>query len=243
MYAEDGPRYRAALAMLENARRHHIRVLISEGSPEPFASTVRKAFSDLGANILERKTTGMGAHRRELWRAAFRDADIVTWTEPEKVELPIHLKLGVEQVEGGKNIVVPCRHPSNMKTYPSFQRQCELVANRSVSLMSGIPDELDWWFGPKIMDKKGGRHFLDYDGTASDGGVNYPDLWEHLQIPVIRAYSDGLRIGWTITNCPYPTAQRDEEEGNRIVDMKRVAQLAQILEAIRRECLALGLPK
>lgn len=227
-------RFECALATAEAARDLGHKLVVVDGSPERW---VQDAFEERHAIVLREAARGMGASRRQALQAALDDSDkgdVFVWIEPEKYPLVPLLGAGLAKVTAdGIDMVLPRR--DNLDSYPQYQQFCELRGNWQVGNLTGRPD-LDFWFGPRVMNRRATEYFTGYNGE-------YGDRWDSIFVPVARALAAGLRVESVVVDYVHPPQQTAAEAGDETMDRKRDQQLAELVEAMRTECNRLGLPR
>ena len=228
-------REKLGLRLLENASRLGIRaIVVDAGSNTAFLEAAR---SLPGVRVIgELPGQTMGAGRRQALGEALKveDASVFLWVEPEKDTLINELSLGdmIQEVKSGRaDIVVPRR--ADQSSMPTFQKWIENRANKRASALLPIDEEgehqaLDVWFGPKMFNREGARYFADYPG-------HNVDRWDAVIGPVINAAKDGKKIASGDVAYAYDPSQRDAEENDRNMKVKRIDQYRQILAALADE--------
>lgn len=230
-----------ALKLFENAEKLGIRCTVVDGGSN--ADFLEKAGKFRNVKIFPQTAKGMGGGRREALRLAaeeFSDPAVdhcFFWVEPEKDGLITaeNLEKMTEPLRGDEiGIVVPARKEEGIDTLPDFQARIEQRANREAARSAGryiskedIKDVWDLWFGPKMFNRKGLQYFLEYKGEL--------DKWDSIIKPVINAYKAGIGIASVPVDYEYDESQRADEDGNRVMQEKRVFQYHKILGEIRKK--------
>ena len=114
-------------------------------------------------------------------------------------------------------IVVPKR--KSFKSYPTAQQHSERFVNNFWKELTGT--EFDITFGPRTMNRKGYSYFIDYERY----GYRFGDKWESLFLPLIDFIKAGKTIISVEVDYRHPASQRQYEEGNLKMTMKRLEQL------------------
>jgi hypothetical protein len=182
--------------------------------------------------LLEDEAASMGAARRKAMRRAGELAGpngIVLWAEPEK-PLAHLVDTMVQPFLHGCDLVIPSRE--SLDSYPPEQAYAEKLGNQFVQYLLG--KELDFWFGPMLMNQSALDFVLDYDGY-------WGDVWDSLMVPRLRAFAAGLAIGTVEVDYVHPQAQTAEESGDIEFLMKRIEQLRTIVPALHSEAVKLGI--
>lgn len=225
-------REKLGLHLLENASRLGIRaIVVDAGSNTAFLEAAR---SLRGIHVVEELPgQTMGAGRRQALDEALKvkDASVFLWVEPEKDTLINELSLGdmVQEIKSGRaDIVVPRR--ADQSSMPTFQKWIENRANKRASALLPVDEEgehqaLDVWFGPKMFNRENAGYFANYPGHNIDH-------WDATIRPVIDAAKDGKKIASVNVAYSYDPSQRDAEENDRNMKMKRVDQYRQVLAAL-----------
>lgn len=180
----------------------------------------------------------MGAGRRQamaLAAANCQPGGVVVWMEPEKLDFVRWIKQAAEPILLGQaDLVLPKR--KSLHTYPLEQQLAEQLGNLTVESLLG--QEFDFWFGPRLWSPQALHHMLDY---AKPGSRDYGDKWDSIMIPCLRAMADGLRVVSVEVGYEHPPEQTQEEEGDVELIAKRIAQLHNIVPALRAEVVHLGI--
>jgi hypothetical protein len=221
-----------ARKFIENAEKLNIQlVIVDGGSNEYFINYVR---SKPHVELIVEAGVGMGKSRRDALQVAMDKYNTLYyfWVEPEKDDLirPESLTAMIDGLRKDEtDIVVPRR--SNKESMPAFQTWIENRANKKANrIMEKMPDEtLDLWFGPKMFNRKGAEHFLNYKGQL--------DKWDSIIKPVIEAHRNGQRISSVDVCYTYDESQTSSEKEDREMKRKRIQQYTQILAELGDEFL------
>ena len=205
-------------AMLENAVKEGIEVVVVDGSP---SEDVREKMRRCGVHVAKQQQKGKkGVALREALALAMdraNEATLLCWQEPEKADMIFHWQF-VEQQAG--DCVVPMREDTLWKeTYPIEQYYSENFANLYVSTAAktfgGFETKLDWHFGPFGIRKRCAQPWLDHRG----------ELWDAQVLPIVET----IRRGLTVTSVPVPFrapfVMKSEEEENFDFVQKRLMQI------------------
>ena len=212
-------RFRLACELVQKARAAGQVVVIVDGSPNP--GNIRARLSELGALVFPQLHQGIGPSRREAFFhatevARAKGADIVLWTEPEKVDLIRSVPQIVAPIEQGEaDIVIPRRSAASWETWPSFQRETEEEANRRYNEIVGTDDH-DPMFGPVAFTVNYADYFV-----LSDRVPEVPDTYIQHYAPIIAASDAAAVVKSVEVDMTYPPEQRAEEEGSLSDEMKK----------------------
>lgn len=228
-------RCQLALAMIHQAVKvQGFDVVIVDGSPQP--NNIRSVLKDAGAIIFEEAPAStMGASRRQaLTQASRLEQEVIIWMEPEKEPLVSCLaELAQPILNDQADIAIPSRSEAGLASYPRLQRLAEECGNETFKRVSGLT--LDVWFGPRLMNRKGVKFFLEYDGK-------YGDRWDSIFIPLLRAHAAGLKILNMPTQYLHPQKQTQQEEKDMATGIvKRLEQLQNLITALCQEAIVLKL--
>lgn len=220
-------REKLALKLFSNADQLGIRcVVLDGGSNENFINEAKK-FSNI--EMIVDPSLGMGEGRRAALKTALgkKEASFFLWLEPEKDDLVNEKELSKMIAglrEGSADIIVPRRESRD--TMPEFQAWIENRANERAMEIAGVSKEetkdvWDLWFGPKMFNREGAKYFSEYKGKM--------DNWDSIIKPVLDAYQDGKKISSVDVDFKYDISQKQNEENNREMKMKRIFQYTKIL--------------
>jgi glycosyltransferase involved in cell wall biosynthesis len=194
-------------------------VVVDGGS----ADKLLRDFERYGAKVFEQAEPGMGPGRRQAIRMATDiGRQIISWSEPEKVEYIHELEIAAGPInEGDADMVIPARR--SMSSLPRVQQLTETLGNIMWKDITG--KELDIFFGPKIWgrDRYMSQYFLRYDG-------GYGDRYDSIIIPVMDAMRDGKRVVGKVIAYEHPTVQTRFEEGKLGIKRKYFEQLESIVK-------------
>lgn len=231
----DDIRAQLALKTCWAAHDHGYKILVIDGSPcEEFKAALWKA----DAIVFNQKIPGMGQSRREALEAGLdTGADVIVWLEPEKYPLVPLLEPCIQPFlhpihNGEAHIVIPRRR--NLDGYPQYQHLSELRANWEIANITGRGD-LDYFYGPRIMNRWAAEKMMAYDGTV-DGQKVYEDNWEILFIPVLWFIAWGMPIKSVIVDYVHPSEQltEDDEEMRGKRDKQRIDLVAAMQKEAKR---------
>lgn len=236
LYKDDATskvRQELALRLFENARELGIRCVVVDGGSNPEFLSRASTFDNV--KLITMKTGTMGDSRREaLHEALALKTSNVMWIEPEKDALVTSENM--EKIltpfrKGEADIVVPERTEKSFRSLPKLQSWIEKRANRRASDILNDTDKTehanidrawDLWFGPKAMNHTGARYFETYKGTL--------DKWDAIIKPVQDAFRDGKKIASVPVNYTYDETQKENEEHDRVMKLKRIDQYISILK-------------
>ena len=208
-------------------------VVVDGGSSTLF----RGLLTDTGALVVPQQEPGMGASRRQALNIALTlGADVIVAFEPEKHTLVPLLGPCLEPLlNGDADMVIPRR--KSLDSYPEYQRWSERAGNEVLGKILGRQD-LDMFFGPRIMNATVAAHMATYNGQC---GLNtYGDNWEIMYVPVLQLLrQSSVRIRSVVVDYHHPPEQFCEED-DPAMRQKRDTQRAVITEAMAREAERLG---
>lgn len=246
-------RFQLALQMLEAAREVDYKVIVVDGSPEPW---VQAAFEERGAVVHREAVKGIGPSFRQAIQAALDDpekAEAFILMQPEQAPLVLELckAIGIVESRWG-DLVLPRRE--SLDSYPQYQQYCEMRGNQIVGNLTGRPD-LDIWFSPRVFNRCAAGFFLGYNGQSycrneDDEVVSYGDRWDSIFVPVARVlalpslnFLRDPRVRSTLVRYEHPAELKAAESGDETMDRKRDQQLTELVQVMRTECGRLGLPR
>jgi hypothetical protein len=204
------------------------RVVIVDGSPDPI---IRTSFYEIGANVYNQVTVGMGGSRRELFTLGARfDSNFFIWLEPEKVDLIRWISVITQPIlDGNAEIVVPKRTEVGWSSYPVSQMHSEKEANRIFADETG--SFLDVMFGPVAFSRKALPIFEECNPKKSfgvtDGYIQ--------QTAVMVALDRELNVFSQVVDFFYPPVQKYEEETilKDVMAKKRQSQFDDLTHSFR----------
>src|SRR3989344_5664288 len=158
-----------------------------------------------------------------------KDYEAIGWVEPEKHTLIQHIPTLMGPVITDQcDMVIPQR--ISLETYPAYQRDSELEANRELASITGRPD-LDLMSGPRFMNRKAAEIMAAYDGE-------YGNNWEILFVPVLHMLKAGLRI--TSVPVPYEHPEEQRAEDDEAMRRKRDIQREVLVAAMKKAAAAIN---
>ena len=187
-------------------------VIVDGGSPE----RLLVEFRELGADVYNQSSSGMGNGKREVIRKAFeKGCGIIVLTELEKLGLIDDLA-GLVQFMKDVNagLVIPKR--MNLDSYPLEQQLVEKFGNLFWKRVTGRDDDV--WFGARVFRREYARYFLDYQSRTED-------LWDSIFCPLMDMIHDGVKIESFVVNYVHPSEQSRLEEDDLVTLEKRVRQI------------------
>ncbi len=228
-------RQELALKLFQNAQALGIRCVVVDGKSNPDFLSKATAFDNVVLTTMEQGSMGDG--RREALREALAfGTPNVMWIEPEKDALVTGEnieKILVPLRKGEADIVVPKRTREGFHSLPKLQSWMEKRANKRASQLvhesSGAEEAVidqawDLWFGPKAMNREGARYFETYKGKL--------DKWDAIIKPVHDAFRDGKKVASVAVDYVYDESQKENEEHNRGMKLKRIDQYVNILKEL-----------
>lgn len=186
-------------------------ILVDGGSEDK----VVRRFEKAGALVSIQKEPGIGPGRREAIRYALdRKPEVVVWMEPEKVDFVRFIGELTNYFSQEIDLVMPER--VSLSSYPRFQQKTETIGNEFFRQATGI--NLDIYFGPSLWRPRVANYFLDYDTRNGD-------MQDSIIIPPINMILAGVKAKFVKVDFAYEPSQRDIEEGNLEINLKRIRQL------------------
>jgi len=211
-------------------------VVVDESPPEVSSILENLPVPRSGLYLFQKGKGGtMGCAKRQALRIATTRVEkgisgIVIWMEAEKWTFISLIRNLLLRTTAKDDLVVPRRE--SMDSYPELQALNEPFANRLIQIATGFPVRLDMFFGPLVIPVKNMGFFLEYKGE-------HGDLWDCLQIPVVRMIAKGLSIASIPVDYRHPEEQKMEETLG--MAQRRVDQIANIFGAVKKEAIRLGL--
>jgi len=195
--------------------------IVDAGSPDELL----KDFESVGANVKTINIINMAIERIAVFKEAYNSGhNIIAWMEPEKESYVDQIvKTAMPIIEENVDLVIPKR--MSMSSYPDIQVLAECAGNKAWYEMTG--HNLDYWFGPKTMNRDVASMFINYDCKF---GTN----WESIHLPVLQALYESKKVISVDVDFHYPHRQVIVEE--RIIEMnnKRMQQLTTLVAAGER---------
>lgn len=187
-----------------------------------------RSLQELGVILVEQEAHGMGSIRREALQAAifrFPEANQFCWLEPEKPDLVQFIEpLGsLMRTEGA---VLGLFRREEMDSYPEEQAHYYLFCRAMARHPFGV--DVDYAFGPMVIERSAMRYFLDYDGS-------YGDQWEAILIPRLRIWSAGLGVSQLSVPFHNDPRMTEVEAGNPEMILKRLEQFNSVVSSFIQE--------
>ena len=214
-------RLKLGIEACRKAKSLGVPLLLVDASPPE----VRAALEEAGATVHQQTAKGRkGAALREcveLARAVLPADGVICYQELEKVEMVgLQREVAAHIARSGCDVCVPKRADSFFKrTYPIEQYHQENFANlylNTLGVAAGLPDHLDWTFGPVAFRASAAVHWLQCDG----------ELWDAQIVPYVRAARwHGSKVTSLELDYSHPPTMKDEEEGVAVWGEKRLHQL------------------
>jgi len=226
-------RFQLAVKTLIALWHEGIPVVVVDGSPN---NEVKSILERTGAIVVSEEPGTMGAGRRQALReaSAARTDRVVLWMEPEKYPLvPFINEICGPLLSDEADIVVP-RRADDLASYPETQRLAEQLGNAIFTAVAGLA--LDVWMGPRAINARGLKHFLQYTGEP------YGDKWQSIFMPLLTAARDGLRLTEVVVDYVHPPEQTQAENTDlNLSIVKRLEQLHELGNALVQQAQALRL--
>lgn len=89
-----------------------------------------------------------------------------------------------------------------------------------------LGQEFDYFFGPRVLNKRAASYFLNYPGMQQ-----VSDMWDSIFSPLVDCRNAGLKFGEVVIDFTYPAVQRDAE----IDDLSMLPRRTNALDVIVRE--------
>jgi hypothetical protein len=211
-------------------------VVVDGGSSSEFLDRLR----EIGVEPIEQKEGGMSASRRQVFNEAssLEGAEVICWTEPEKVDIINHLQQAATPVlEGEADIVVPARTEAGFDSLPPAQAKSEKKYNRlynkvlrSTGLLEKSEPDLDSYFGPRIFKNDPQilniftRKYKLKEASRLEGIVKTESYSNTTFFPLMIALEKGLKVKSVPIEYRHPEEQTEQETGDVSFDDKRKNQ-------------------
>lgn len=223
-------RYKLFLRTLKVIKVHMYikKVIIVDTSSKEVRREMKKLEDDR-IEIIEQENDGLlkGAAIREgiKYTIGKYGRDIVLgFQEPEKDSMIYHYRDIInDNKHKDKWICNPKRLNMTWETYPKEQYYSENFMNNYLKMLTGL--DIDFSFGPVVMNGYAANYFLEYEGK----------LWDAQIVPIYRAYKKGLEISEYKVPFMYPHEQKNEEENNMFYIRKRKYQMDYMIEKMEEE--------
>lgn len=88
--------------------------------------------------------------------------------------------------------------------------------------------KLRYSFGPRSFKKDISKYFLNYGGE-------FGDKWDALNIPLLNAVLDKKKVESFDVNYEHPPQQTEFEKSNLNYNLKRIAQLNNIVSSLHSQ--------
>lgn len=217
----DDVRLQLGLEACRKAKALGVPLLLVDASPPE----VRAALEEAGAVVHVQTAKGRkGAALREciqLAHSVLPPDGVVCFQELEKVEMVgLQHKVAAHIARTGCDVCVPKRADGAFKaTYPIEQYHQENFANlylNTLGVQAGLPDGIDWTFGPTGFRASAARHWLQCEG----------ELWDAQIVPFVHAARwHAAHVTVLELDYMHPPAMKVEEEGVAKWGEKRLDQL------------------
>jgi len=227
-------RFKLACELVAKAVTAGYPVFIIDASPNP---EIAEKLRELGALVFPQQCKGMGPGRRQAFFhatevASQKNADIVVWTEPEKVSLiGLIPKFTAPIAAGMADIAILRRSQKSWETWPAFQKESEEKANEvynEVFFTRGF----DPMAGPVAFRISMASYFAFCYAALEISDIE--DTYIQHYAPAI-ARAENERVVSIEVDITYPTEQKVEEEQalNKEMVEKRKWQLDTLSKAYR----------
>ena len=214
-------RLKLGLDACRKAKALGVPLLLVDASPPE----VRAALEEAGAVVHVQTAKGRkGAALREcitLAHSVLPPDGVVCFQELEKVEMVgLQREVAAHIHRSGCDVCVPKRSDASFKkSYPIEQYHQENFANlylNTLGVQAGLPDGIDWTFGPVGFRASAARHWLQCEG----------ELWDAQIVPFVHAARwHGARVTSLELEYAHPPSMKAEEEGVAKWGEKRLDQL------------------
>jgi hypothetical protein len=148
--------------------------------------------------------------------ADVRAARFILYTESDKRDFfRDGLREFISEAPAGEDVgvVLASRSPESFNTFPEFQRHTETTINRCCAEVLGV--EADFTYGPFLLNRALVPHLNRADEAVGWG-------WRPYAFGTARR--EGFRIRHVERHLPCPTAQREDDEAERLYRMRQLAQ-------------------
>lgn len=232
----DSPRLELALALVRDAVAAGLPTVVADDSP---GTAVAEKFKDAGAFVVEEGGSAHGGGKGGAIRAAlacavekFGKEGAVLYTEPEKVGLVRFAnEICAPLLDRTAAVVVPRRtRDAFRRTYPIEQYHSESFGGLSLDIaareagLTGLPERLDWFFGPFACQRFHASKWLQFAATD----------WTAQIVPFVQLAEDGKKLAIVEVAYEHREAQKADEEGKGTWAKKRLVQLNAILPRLEQ---------
>lgn len=232
----DSRRLELALALVRDAVAAGLPTVVADDSP---GTAVAAKFRNAGAFVVEQGGSAHGGGKGGAIRAAlacaiekFGTGGAVLYTEPEKVGLVrFAAKICAPLLEETAAVVVPRRtKDAFLRAYPVEQYHSESFGSLSLDIaareagLTGLPEGLDWFFGPFACQRVHASQWLQFSATD----------WTAQIVPFVQLAAEGEALAIVEVAYEHPEAQKADEEGKGIWAKKRLVQLNAILPRLEQ---------
>ncbi len=242
-----------AIELAQKARDIGYQIVIADSkSTRTFRRDLKKI---LGVILIRRRSEKRSPSKRQALRKALHlpGVKVIILTEPEKVSLvqdciPLIAK---PILNGEADIVVPKRNDELFKkTYPSYQYESEIEANKTYSeelkshkLIHIDDEDLDMFFGPRAFSntKQIISLFMKRYGF-SIAHASFPKWYFDVEqysntsfFPIVAGLKKGIKIKSVEVPFKYPYIQKqNEERGSRelFLEKRKAQQIELIIELL-----------
>lgn len=228
-----------AIQMLREATAKGFQIAVVDGGS---SDAFRETLEEMGIITHAEQEKGMSGSRRQAFNEISRleGVKVIVWAEPEKVSIARDClpEAAMPILQGLADIVIPKRDTNAFATYPDYQKSYELRANhlyneilRKHNLLPPDADDLDVWFGPRLLknDPEILKLFLDkYEFDKRNLKLDEivdPELWPNaIFLPVVAALKRGFRVKSVPVQYTHPSEQTEIETDSEAFRRKRDIQ-------------------
>lgn len=189
---------------------------------------VLDAVRRLGVILAKQQSVGMGNIRREAFAVAlshFPKARYLCWLEPEKPDLVQFIAPMVHKMEQEQS-VLGIFNRTDMASYPPEQAHYYLFCRAVATHLIGF--DVDYAFGPMIVNRSATPYFLEYRGE-------YGDKWDSILVPRLRIIKDEHMVSVLPIHFQNDKRMTQVEAGNSTVILKRLEQFNNVVPSLIAE--------
>ncbi|MBI5804122.1 glycosyltransferase [Candidatus Pacearchaeota archaeon] len=221
-------------AIINALREWHdlgFNIVVSDGGS---SKNLLNQMSEIGKiKIRQRKSEKVGTGIRQAIAEAFRESDVVIFSDGDKggsYGFQAKAKEFLSELED-RDILVVGRTDNSFDSYPPFQRKIEreidnYFYSKFIKRISG-QDVSDVTYGPRIIGKNAEKYFTD---------TTY-ETWAAAYEPILTAARAGLKVGEVKADIKFPSERKEVGDFQKAY---RICQAFQLVEPIISQMLSRG---